>query len=176
MECAIWPSLRQGHPQIYSKKTFEKRIKCAEFNLKDRLEMATIYYLMIALILSTPLLIFFANLYFSIIALTGFMIYSMYVAFPYIPVRSGFVKVVLGELVFLLCITALSTLLTGEPFGLQYLVIELGAGCSGDRCQFQQYFAHLQKRPRRTFLSPWLKADTFLHRSLSLESLRQHSG
>jgi len=85
--------------------------------------MATIYFVIIALILSLPLLIFFANLYLPIVALTGLMIYSIYITLPHIPVRSGFVKVILGELVFLLCVTAFSTLLTGEPLGLQYLMI-----------------------------------------------------
>ncbi|MFQ6065271.1 MAG: HgcAB-like fusion protein [Candidatus Bathyarchaeia archaeon] len=109
----------------YINKNFRKteRMRLVEFNLKDRLEMATIYFVTIALALSIPSLIFFANLYPSIIVLTGLMIYSIYISFPYIPVNSGFVKVILGELVFLLCIIALSTLLTGEPFGLQHLVV-----------------------------------------------------
>lgn len=99
------------------------KMRLVEFNLKDRIEMATVYFVMIVLILSIPLLIFFADLYLPIIALTGLMIYSMYIAIPYIPVKSGFVKVILSELVFLLCITVLSAVLTGEPFGLQYLII-----------------------------------------------------
>jgi NAD-dependent dihydropyrimidine dehydrogenase PreA subunit len=109
----------------YIKENFRKtdKMRLVEFALKDRLEMATIYFVTIALILSLPLLIFFANLFLSIVALNGLMIYSIYVSFPYMPVRSGFVKVILDELLFLLCITALSTLLTGEPLGLQYLMI-----------------------------------------------------
>jgi NAD-dependent dihydropyrimidine dehydrogenase PreA subunit len=109
----------------YVKENFRKtdKMRLVEFALKDRLEMATVYFVMITLILSLPLLIFFANLYLPIVALNGLMIYSIYVSFPYMPVRSGFVKVILAELLFLLCITALSTVLTGEPLRLQYLMI-----------------------------------------------------
>jgi NAD-dependent dihydropyrimidine dehydrogenase PreA subunit len=110
----------------YVRENFQKtdEMRLAKFALKDRLEMATIYFVLVTLTLSLPLLIFFTNLYLPIVALNGLMIYSIYVSFPYMPVRSGFSKVILDELVFLLCITALSTLLTREPLSLQYLMID----------------------------------------------------
>ncbi len=109
----------------YVRRNFRKtdKMRFVEFNLKDRLEMATIYFAMIVLILSLPLLIFFSNLYLSIVALAGLMIYSIYIAFPHIPVRSGFVKVILAEIVSILSIVVFSAVLVGDPLGLQYLMI-----------------------------------------------------
>jgi len=83
----------------YIKKNFQKteKMRLVKFNLKDRLEMATIYFVTISLILSIPLLILLPELYLSTLLLTCLMTYFMYATFPYIPGRSGFVKVLLDE-------------------------------------------------------------------------------
>jgi NAD-dependent dihydropyrimidine dehydrogenase PreA subunit len=109
----------------YIRSNFQKtqEMHLVKFSLKDRLEMATIYFVTISLVLSLPLWIFFPNLYPSILVLAALMTYSMYIAFPYIPVKSGFVKVILSELAVLLVITSFSALITGNPLGLSYLMI-----------------------------------------------------
>lgn len=109
----------------YVKNNFQKteRMHLVGFNLKDRVEMATIYFVAINLILSIPLLILFPNLYPSMILLTALMTYFMYITFPYFPVRSGFAKVALSEILFLSIIVIFSVLTVGNPFGLPHLMI-----------------------------------------------------
>ncbi len=109
----------------YVKNNFQKteKMRLVEFNLKDRLEMATIYFVTISLILSIPLLVLFPELYLSTILLTGLMTYFMYVDFPYLPVRSGFVKVLLNEIFVLVSVATFSTLSVGNPLGLSHLLI-----------------------------------------------------
>jgi NAD-dependent dihydropyrimidine dehydrogenase PreA subunit len=101
-------------------KTQEMRL--VKFDLKDRIEMAAIYFVTIALILSLPLLIFYPSLYMPIVSFACLMILTFYVSFPFIPARSGFIKVIIGELFILLFISTLSTLITGSPFRLLYLM------------------------------------------------------
>jgi NAD-dependent dihydropyrimidine dehydrogenase PreA subunit len=110
----------------YIQKHFQKTetMRLVTFTLKDRLEMATIYFVIMTLILFFPLLIFFAYLYVPLVVLNGLMIYACYISFPYVPVRSGFLKVILDEVVVLLCILVLSLVLTGDLFDLQYLVFD----------------------------------------------------
>lgn len=100
-----------------------EKMRLVEFTMKDRLEMATIYFATMTLVLSIPLLVLFPRLYPSLVLLTGLMTYSMYMAFPYIPAGSGFAKVLLSELFSLLIIAVFSASTVGDPFGLPHLMI-----------------------------------------------------
>lgn len=109
----------------YVRRNFRKteEMRLVEFKLKDRLEMATIYFVTISLIFSIFLAILFPSIYLPTIILTGLMTYFMYIAFPYFPVRSGFVKVILSELFFLFIIVVFSMITTGNLLGLPHLII-----------------------------------------------------
>jgi len=109
----------------YVRRKFRKteKMRRVEFKLKDRLEMATIYFVTMGLIFSILLVILFTNICLSMIILTGLMTYFTYIAFPYFPVRSGFAKVILSELFFLFIIAVFSMIITGNPLGLPHLII-----------------------------------------------------
>ncbi|RLC70725.1 MAG: hypothetical protein DRI26_06555 [Chloroflexi bacterium] len=129
----------------YVRSNFQKseKMRLVEFKLKDRLEMATIYFVTIGLVLSLPLLILFPRLYLSSILLTGIMVYSMYIAFPYIPARSGFIKVVLSELVFLPVVAGFSTFTIGGAFRFTPSDDNIRISCGDYRDRFQRHFTHL---------------------------------
>jgi len=101
----------------YVRRNFQKteKMRLVEFKLKDRLEMATIYFVTMGLIFSILLAILFPTICLPTIILTGLMTYFMYTFFP---VRSRFVKVILSELFFLLIIAVFSMITTSNPFGL----------------------------------------------------------
>lgn len=129
----------------YVKNNFQKteRMHLVGFNLKDRVEMATIYFVAINLILSIPLLILFPNLYPSMILLTALMTYFMYITFPYFPVRSGFAKVALSEILFLSITVIFFSSHRGKPVRFTASDDNIPSDCSGDRRRFQRHLAHL---------------------------------
>lgn len=103
------------------KKT--KEMQLVKFPLRARLEMATSYYVTMILVLTLPLIIFFSELYLSLITWAGIIVYGMYIAFPYLPPRSGFVKAGFSAVICLVAIVGLSMWTTGKPFSFSHLLI-----------------------------------------------------
>lgn len=111
--------------QQYIKAGFNKtkEMQLVKFPLRARLEMATSYYVTMALVLTLPLVIFFSELYLTLITWAGIIVYGMYITFPYLPARSGFVKAGFSAVICLVAIVGLSIWTTGKPFSFPHLLI-----------------------------------------------------
>jgi len=103
------------------KKT--KEMQLVEFPLRARLEMATMYFVTLAVVLTLPLVVFFSDLYRPLIVLAGIITYGMYILFPYVPSRSGFVKAGFSAVVSLGAIVGLSLWKTGDLFAYRHLLL-----------------------------------------------------
>lgn len=103
------------------KKT--KEMQLVEFPLRARLEMGTIYFVTLVVVLTLPLVVFVSELYLSLITLTGSIVYWMYIAFPYLPSKSGFVKAGFSAIICIGVIVGLALWRTGDPFTYRHLLI-----------------------------------------------------
>lgn len=122
-EVRFGPVYAKDIPQYLRSRTKPSRMRLVRFGLVDRLEMATVYFVTTALVLSLPLLIFFRSLYFSSLALAGGMIYFVYAFFPRFPFRSGFLKIAASEALFLALILPYSYWSRGNPLAMPHLLI-----------------------------------------------------
>ena len=120
----------------YVKNGFRKseEMRKVKFTVRDRLEMASIYFFSMAFIL-VPILFALALLLPKMIPVSipwwilqmalfaGVMVYSMYLIFSSMPVRSGLLKVITGEIFFLLVIVLYSWLTTNSFFSYSHFML-----------------------------------------------------
>lgn len=118
------PVYAKDIPQ-YIKTGFKKtkKMQIVEFPLLARLEMATMYFVTLVVVLTLPLVLFFSEFYLSLITVTGITVFGMYIAFPFLPSKSGFVKAGISAVICLATIVGLSLWKTSEPFAYRHLLI-----------------------------------------------------
>jgi NAD-dependent dihydropyrimidine dehydrogenase PreA subunit len=118
------PVYAKDIPQ-YIKNGFNKtnEMQKVSFPILSRLEMATNYFIILVVVLTIPLFIFYSELYLSLIIWMGIMIYGMYIFFPYLPSRSGFLKAFLSAIIGILTIMGLSMWMTGTAFTYAHLLV-----------------------------------------------------
>jgi len=116
------PVYARDIPAFLQKGSKDPEMRTVRFDLGQRLEMATIYVVTIALVLTIPLLLFLRRHLLGVLGLTALMVYGMYISFPLLPSRSGFAKIAFFEAATAAAIVALSTGSTGSPLGLVYLL------------------------------------------------------
>ncbi len=117
------PVYAEDIPAFLEKGSKDPKMRSVRFDIAQRLEMATIYFVTVGLILLVLLLLFFRTHAADVLGLTAVMIYGMYIAFPLFPFSSGFLNTALSEAVTATAILSGSTALTGRPLGLAHLLI-----------------------------------------------------
>ncbi|MFX0208336.1 MAG: HgcAB-like fusion protein [Candidatus Hodarchaeota archaeon] len=93
------------------------------FPILSRLEMATSYFITLLVVLTLPLYIFYSELYLSSIIWLCIIVYGIYILFPFLPSRSGFVKAFLSAIIGILTIMGLSIWITGTAFTYAHLLV-----------------------------------------------------
>jgi len=93
------------------------------FPILSRLEMATSYFITLVVILTLPLFFFYSELYLSLIIWMGIIVYGMFILFPHLPSRSGFVKALLSAIIGFVTIMGLSVWVTGKAFTYTHLLV-----------------------------------------------------